>query len=59
MNQDYWDSIGIMPGGLRVGALFWTFDSTILIGYGFIQDTVNSSVGDTMAQDIYLSLIHI
>ena len=53
MNQDYWDSIGIMPGGLRVGALFWTFDSTILIGYGFIQDTVNSSVGDTMAQDIY------
>lgn len=52
MKADHWDSIGIIPGGLREGAFYGTLDSTIIIGYGFVVDTIGSSPGENMAQDI-------
>jgi hypothetical protein len=53
INQDHWDSIGIMPGGLREAPLYWTFGKTVVIGYGFVQDTIVGWLGDTLAGGLF------
>ena len=50
INRNQWDSIGLMPGLPRSSALFWTFDSVIIGGYGGAK---NSLGGYSFEKDIY------